>query len=95
MVEKPFEKRISEPPLIQGSFWRDRMVRNQMFFYHIVPVPGTGTIEGDLKNETGSDLSAATPPKEEDCLELGKDVPRVSSSDGQGRPVSHHSLQVR
>jgi hypothetical protein len=27
-----------------------------MFFYHIVPVPGTGTIEGDLKNEKGSDL---------------------------------------
>ncbi len=34
VVEKPSEKRISEPPLVQGSFWRNSVVRNQMLFYH-------------------------------------------------------------
>jgi len=41
-------------------------------------------------------LSEATAQsQEENVLELGEDVPRVTSSDGRGRPVAHDSLQVR
>ena len=34
MVEKLSEKRISEPPLVQGSFWQNGVVRNQVLLYH-------------------------------------------------------------
>ena len=44
--------------------------------------------------ERKTTLKATTPPQEENVLELGKAVLRISSGDGRGRPVAHHSLQV-
>ncbi len=45
--------------------------------------------------ERGNTQQATAQSQEEDLLELGKDVPRISSSDGTRGAFAHHSLQVR
>jgi len=46
-------------------------------------------------NERKTTIEAATQPQEENVLELGKDVPRVPSSDGSRGAFAHHPLPVR
>ncbi len=58
----------------------------------VLAFPNKRCLKSDNERRTAPE--AATQPQEENFLELGKDVPRVSSCDGRGRPVAHHSLQV-
>ncbi len=48
----------------------------------------------DERAKTGNTPQETASPQEEDVLELGKNVPRVSSSDGSGGSRSHHPLPV-
>ena len=48
----------------------------------------------DKRADTGNTSQETPPAQEEDVLELGKNVPRTSSSDGSGGSFSHHPLPV-